>query len=241
MFHRITKGLGALTIGAAMLTAAAAQAADGPYVVSGNEHILVGITLDEAKVRAVLPEGMEPTEGITGGLNIYTSNGGEGVAAYQRSYVWVDLANFDSITGNGGRYILWLSDSAHSAKMARAGYDTEVGASTLTKDGHRVIGTTALGGEQVMKITIELSDAGCGDAVGTQNYPSLPQGAEGLVVTQYSFAGKICGASPVSVDITAPADHPLSVYKPVSVVWAAFAKDLSFSGSPLMPVKMAGN
>lgn len=240
MFHRIIKNLGALALGTTILASVSANAADGPYVVGGNEHILVGITLDEAKVRAVLPAGMEPTEGITGGLNIYTSNGGDGFAAYQRSYVWVDLANFDSITGNGGRYILWLADSTHAAKMARAGYDTEVGASALTKAGNKVTGTTVLGGKQVMQVTIALSDAGCGDAVGTQNYPSLPKDAEGLVVTQYSFAGKICGASPVSVDITAPADHPLSTYAPTKVVWAAFAKDLSFSGSPLMPVKMAG-
>ena len=241
MLSRITKSLSVLAVGAAMLACASASAADGPYVVGGNEHILMGIVLDEARVRAILPKGMEPTEGMTGGLNIYTSNGGEGVAAYERSYIWVDLANFNSITGHGGRYIIWLSDSQHSVKMGKAGYDTEVGASSISKDGNRITGTTRLGGNQVLSMTIELSDAGCGDAVGTQNYPSLPKGAEGMVVTQYSFAGKICGASPVSVDISAPADHPLSVYKPVKTIWAAFAKDLSFSGSPLMPIKMAGN
>jgi hypothetical protein len=62
-----------------ILSAASAQAGGGPYVVHGNQHIIVGITLDEAAVRAALPEGFEPTKGITGGINLYNSKGGAGV------------------------------------------------------------------------------------------------------------------------------------------------------------------
>ncbi len=78
-----------------------------PYVVRGNTHMLVGITLDEAAVRAALPEGLEPAEGISGGLNIYLSGGGYDHPAYSRAYVWVDLAGFDSASGAKGRYVLW--------------------------------------------------------------------------------------------------------------------------------------
>ena len=82
-----------------LLTAATAQAGGGPYVVRGNQHIIVGITLNEAAVRAALPNGLEPTKGITGGINFYSSKGGEGVAAYTRLYVWADVAGHDSIDG----------------------------------------------------------------------------------------------------------------------------------------------
>ena len=51
----------AFAFGLVVLAVAAprADAAD-PYVVRGNEHIIIGITLDEAAVRAALPAGLEP-------------------------------------------------------------------------------------------------------------------------------------------------------------------------------------
>lgn len=229
--------LAAVGLGAALVAAPVLAGDTSPYVVSGNEHILIGITLDEAAVRKALPPGLEPAEGVTGGINVYRSDGGAGVQAYQRSYVWVDLAGFDSITGNKGRYILWLSDSAHAAKMARLGYETTTGETSLAEDGKTVTGRTVLDGTQVMQVSIELADAACGPAVGTMNYPSLPDGTGAMVATQYTFKGDICGATPGSVDISAPEGHPLDIFKPTSVVWAAMARDLSFSASPPLPLK----
>ena len=237
--HRtIARAAGALALAVPLLAGAPTIAADGPYVVRGNQHIIIGITLDEAAVRAALPEGLEPAEGVTGGLNFYKSDGGEGVAAYQRTYVWVDVANFDSRTGAKGRYILWAADSTHRDKLAKGGYDVVVGDTALAEDGNTVSATTTIDGGEVMKVAVELTDAGCGPGMGTIDYPSQPAGGTDFVMTQYTFAGQLCGAKPVSVDISAPADHPLNRFKPASVVWAAVARELSFSASPLLPIKL---
>ncbi len=74
---------------ASLFLAVAAPRADAadPYVVRGNEHIIIGITLDEAAVRAALPAGLEPTESISGGINVYTSGGGYATEPYTRAYV----------------------------------------------------------------------------------------------------------------------------------------------------------
>lgn len=231
--------LGMALVTGALLTAQAAWAGNEPYTVRGNEHIIVGITLDAAAVRAALPDGLEPAEGVTGGLNVYYSDGGEGIAAYQRTYVWVDLANYDSLTGNKGRYILWVSDGVHVQKLAGLGYDAVPGKTTLTQNGEAVTGTTTVEGKQVMEVSIKLAGGECGDIMGTMNYPSMPKDANGMMFTQYGFIGKGCGAKPLAVDIMAPEDHPLSKFRPTTLVWAAFARDLSFSASPLLPIKTA--
>lgn len=221
----------------AVLTAAtsgASAAENVPYVVRGNTHMLIGVTLDEAAVRARLPEGVEPAEGLTGGLQVYTSDGGDGLAAYARSYVWADLAGFDSITGDPGRYILWVADSAHAEKLANLGYDAEAGEMALSEADGTLRGTAAVGGAQVLSGTVVGGD--CAAGTGVINYPSLPTWAEGLAVTQYAFAGDFCGAELVGLEIAAPDGHALSELAPKAAGWAVVARELSFSATPTMPL-----
>ncbi len=239
---KIVSVLGLMAAGLLManLAAAPAVAGDGPYVVRGNQHMLIGITLDEATVRAALPAGLEPAEGITGGINVYTSKGSEDVAAYGRSYVWVDVKGYDSINGGLGRYILWSATSTGPDKLKKAGYMEVQGDTSVSLDGRNIAGSTMVGGQKIMSTAIMLNEDGkCGPAAGSLNYPSLPDAGGKLMVTQYTFTAKICGAKPVSAEIQVDAGHPLAKFKPTKVVWAAYAKDLSFSGSPLMPIKMA--
>jgi len=212
-----------------------------PYVVSGNQHIIVGITLDEAAVRAALPEGLKPTKNISGGLNVYTSKGGGTVPAYTRSYVWADVEGYDSINGTKGRFILWVATNPGAGKLGAIGYDEVKGDTKLMRDGKDLTGSTMVDGKEVMKVAIKLGDDPCGPAMGTLNYPSLPSTAKSMVMTQYAFTGSICGATAVSADISVGNNHPLAKFKPTAMVWAAFAEDLSFSGSPQIPIKMAGN
>ena len=177
---------------ALMLSPFAAQAGDGPYVVRGNQHMIIGITLDEAAVRAVLPKGLEPADGITGGINVYTSKGGEGVAAYARTYVWVDVKGHDSISGSKARYVLWAATSTGPDKLKKAGNLEVKGDTMLNKDDSDVSGVTTVDGKQIMKTAIKLAEGPkCGPLVGSVNYPSLPDPAGNMVVTQYTFAGTI--------------------------------------------------
>ncbi len=219
----------------------AAKAGDGPYVVGGNEHILIGITLNEAAVRAALPSGLEPAEGITGGINVYTSKGGDGVAAYARTYVWVDLQGFDSVDGNKARYILWSATSTGPDKLKKVGYLEVQGDTSLSKKGNAVSGTLTVAGSTALTAAIELAEGPkCGPVVGSLNYPSQPDGAQGLVISQFTYLATGCAATPVAVELAVEKAHPLSAFKPEKLVWAAFAKDLSFSGSPMIPLKVAG-
>lgn len=228
-----------MTLAAAALALAAAPVAgwsaeNVPYVVRGNTHMLIGVTLNEAAVREMLPAGLEPAAGLTGGLQVYTSDGGEGVAAYARGYVWVDLAGMDSITGNPGRYILWAVDTAHAAKLSGLGYDATPGEATLSESDGRLTGAASVDGAQVILASVTAGD--CGAGTGVINYPSMPVWAEGMAVTQYAFAGDFCGAELVGMEITAPKGRPLAKLAPQPAGWAAVARELSFSATPAMPL-----
>jgi hypothetical protein len=221
------------------MVSSAGEDSKAPYVVGGNQHIIIGIALDEAAVRAALPEGLEPAANVTGGLNVYTSQGGDGVAPYTRSYVWADVEGYDSISGSKGRWMLWATADSGVEKMRHVGYDTVSGDTKLRRQGNKVTGSTTVDGKEIMKVEIELTGEACQPAVGTLNYPSKQDLTGPLVVTQYAWSGSICGASPVSVDISVGADHPLAKYKPTALAWAAMADGLSFSVSPQFLQKMA--
>ena len=205
-----------------------------PYVVRGNTHMLIGVTFDEAAVREILPAGLEPAEGMSGGIQVYNSGGGEGVAAYSRSYAWVDLAGYDSITGSKGRYILWLADTAHAEKMGKIGYITTAGDVSLGETDGSLTGVVKVGGAEVWTGSVEAGD--CGPGTGSINYPSMPKWGDSMAVTQYAFAGKFCGAKMTAIEFKVSGDHPLAKLNPQPAGWAAVARDLSFSATPAMPL-----
>jgi hypothetical protein len=231
--------LSAILIVLAPMVASAGEAFKAPYLVGGNEHIVIGITLDEAAVRAALPEGLEPAADITGGLNIYTSQGGDGVAPYTRSYVWVDLEGYDSVSGSKGRFILWAASNPGAEKLQHRGYDAISGDTKLERAGNTVTGSTSVDGNEVMKVEIELTGEACSPAAGSLNYPSDLDGTSPRVISQFFWSGSVCGATPVSVEMSVGPDHALAKYKPTAVSWGVLAEDLSFSGSPPFPQKMA--
>lgn len=220
---------------ASLFLAVAAPRADAadPYVVRGNEHIIIGITLDEAAVRAALPAGLEPTESISGGINVYTSGGGYATEPYTRAYVWADLEGHDSANGSKGRWILWGATSGGLEKM-NLYYDNIIvaGQASVTENGNKTIGVASVGGSQILNVEIELSDEPCGEASGILNYPVMVDTSGKLGVETFTWVADICGATATKVDFNVASDHPLSKFKPTAVIWAAQAKNLSFGSKP---------
>jgi hypothetical protein len=201
-----------------------------PYIVRGNTHILIGVTLDEAAVRAALPMGMEPTEGITGGYNVYRSSGGYNTPAYTRAYVWADVEGYDSASGAKGRWVIW-GVTGPGAELSQAdGYDLHDGSAALVERGMTISGSAEQSGSKILHVEVELADGSCAPAAGTLNYPVTLPATGKLAMHQYPFTGDICGATPVSVELMVGDDHPLNKFKPTSLLWAAQARNLSFAG-----------
>jgi hypothetical protein len=123
--------------------------------------------------------------------------------------------------------------------LRHRGYDAVSGDTKLEQAGKTVTGSTTVDGNEVRKVEIELTGEACHAAVGSLNYPSKPDHTGPMVVTQFFWSGSIYAASPVSVDISVGPDHARANYKPAAVLWAVQAENLSFSGSPPFPQKLA--
>ncbi len=92
-----------LWIAALPFVANADESGHPPYIVRGNNHILIGVSLDEIAVRAALPAGIEPTEGVTGGYNVYRSGGGYNTPAFTRALSTASTSFF-GLVPYGWRY-----------------------------------------------------------------------------------------------------------------------------------------
>ena len=219
-----------LWIAALPFVANADESGHPPYIVRGNNHILIGVSLDEIAVRAALPAGIEPTEGVTGGYNVYRSGGGYNTPAFTRAYVWVDVEGHDSASGSKGRWVLWGVTGPGAERSQADGYDIHDGSAALIEHGATITGTAEQNGSKILRVEIERGDGGCTPAAGMSNYLVTLPATGKLAMHQYLFAADICGSTPVSIQVLVGNDHPLAKFKPTALLWAAQAKDLSFAG-----------
>ena len=214
---------------------AAGDIPDPPYQMRGIQAIMVGATFDENAVRALLPADIKPSEGITGGFNVYQVQDGYGLGPYQTTYVWVDIEGYNSADGTKGRWILtaFTGPNPETSGKLRGlfGWPLENGVNrheNLSDGNKAAIATVA--GTDVLKLVITPGTE-CGTGQGILHYPGKRQESGGIVNSMIPWVGEFCGGTPVSVDISAPDGHPLSTLSPTTLTWAGEFKDGSISYS----------
>jgi hypothetical protein len=197
-----------------------------PYLVTGNNHVIVGVAWDEAAVRRALPSWVTPVEGATGAINIYTAQSGYGLTPYQSAYFWVDVEGFDSASGVKGRWMMQgvygPQEKTSAAFREFFGLPVRNGMARLedTADGKRAIGT--VNGQDFVTIEVR-STTECGPGPVTLNYV----GPKGL--TQIPASGEVCKAEPVAAEVHARPGDPFAAFRPVKLLWAIEVKNGSFS------------
>ena len=211
-----------------------------PYLVSGTNHVIVGVTWDEAVVRKMLPPGVEPVADMSGGINTYQTKGGYGLGPYQSSYFWINIEGVDSADGAKARWMLQgvygPEEKTSSALRAHFGLPVRNGTSRneATADGIRAIGT--VNGHDFVTVEVKSKPETCKAVAGTHNYPAQNNSSGQIAVNQIPYAGQFCNAEPISVNVTAPAGDPFEGLKPVKVLWAGEFKNGSFSFSRPLPL-----
>lgn len=229
-------------VAAAFFTQTSAQErlAAPPYLVSGTNHVIVGVTWDEAVVREMLPPGVEPAADMSGGINTYYTGSGYGIGPYQSSYFYVNLEGVDSADGSKGRWILQgvygPNDQTSAALRVFLGLPVRNGTARheSTPDGMRAFGT--VNGNDFVAVEIKGKPDTCHPVAGTLNYVSQDNDSRALSVTQIPYVGDFCEADPVSVEVTAPAGDPFAKFKPASVTWAGEFKNGNFAFSRPLPM-----
>jgi hypothetical protein len=192
--------------------AMAEEAPPPPYLMTGANTVTIAVTWDAESLQGLLPDGIVPADDLSGGLNVYTAEGGYGLSPYSAAYAYINVKGWDAVGGGAARYILggWYGPDPKVAAAMRTHFFAEVGAgeSSQSEDGDTWTGT---GGDGQGSITLTVKPGGdCIAAAGTLNYVGVAGGGVGLDLLQIPFVGDFCPAEPVSVDITGPEGSALA-------------------------------
>jgi hypothetical protein len=238
-----TLGAGVMAGAALALAAPPSTAADEvlppPYEVTGANGVGLAVVWDEAAVRKVLPHGIEPVKGMTGGINIYSVEHGYGIGPYSAAYFYVDIEGFDSPQGIKGRWMLAgvYGPDANTAAALKTyiGLPVRTGTSRIepTGNGERAVGS--VNGHDFIAADFKPVPGSCQQAAILLNYVSLGPQGEQPVVTRLPFVGESCKADSASAKITAPSGDPFAAFTIAKVVGAGEFKHASFAFSAPQP------
>lgn len=205
-----------------------------PYLITGFDTIVTGVTWDEAAVRGVLPAGITPTKEMSGGINIYQANGGFGLGAYTAAYLWVDIEGHDAPDGTKGRWMLTgvYGPSAKVVSQFEEFYGLPIrsgGARHEEKSGViRAIGSH--GGQDLVAVEVKVDSSKCQPGGGRVNFLSNMPRTGQIIEFSPVFWGEVCPAEVMSAKLTAPAGDPFARFPLKKVNWS-----IQFKGSVAIP------
>ena len=210
----MTKPLAAASFAVAALLAvpaAAEMAPPPPYLMTGANTVTIAVTWDADSISGLLPDGVDPADDLSGGLNIYDAEGGFGLTPYSAAYAYINVKGFDSVVGAPARYILggWYGPDPKVADAMNTHFNAGVGTGDANQTGEGDT-WTGTGGDGSGSITLVIKPSTeCGPAAGTLNYV----GTTGNAGLKIPFTGSFCGGEAVSVDIQGEAGTPLAQIK----------------------------
>ena len=104
------------------MPAAAQEIPAPPYYISRGEYVVIGVAYDEARVKKMVPAGVQMVPGATGVIIMYTAGESYGLPAYSSSWMGLDVEGFDPPGGGKARWMLTGLYSPGSVAAALAKY-----------------------------------------------------------------------------------------------------------------------
>lgn len=198
------KRLTQTAIAAALIAtpALAEDAAPPPYLMTEANTVTIAVTWAADSLGGLMPEGMEPVEDLSGGINIYDAEDGFGLSPYSAAYAYVNVAGHESDAGIPARFILggWYGPDPKVADAMNTHFAAGVstGASSQSEEGEEWTGT---GGDDTGTIKVAVKPGeDCIAVAATLNYVNARDDS----LMQIPFEGDFCPAEPVSVEISGP-------------------------------------
>jgi hypothetical protein len=182
----------------------------------------VGVAFDEADVRALLPEGLIPVTGFTGGLALYTSDHPASGHMSAGGYLWIDV-DYRGTARYVVRSFAATDPSGETPTLIKATPDES--APDLLQ---ALAGSEEIGGLE-LSVGSALNSCRTGPAeVSPQVFASGPDGS--LRVAPTPIIAAWCQADARSVRVMPGTEHALPGLEPERVLWAMVATPL---GTPL--------
>ena len=196
----------------------------GGQPVWEKAHLVeVGVVFDEEAVRAALPPSLEPSQGFTGGIGIYSSPGDQDNALPDGGYVWIDV---DYQTGT--RYIVRSLSEAGAHPDIATDPDKLVAhlAAEETSDGLLRADIMA-GSEGGLDLIVQPILNTCQTGLEALSQRTFASGLKGRLQTAPNqIVETWCDADVVSADVTALPHDVLSTLEPKQILWAGVAVPL---------------
>ena len=154
----------------------------GPYQLRDATFIVVGATFDAEAVRIALPKNLEPTDNVTGGINLYIAPEGWGLAPFSAGYIWVDVKGHDTASGPA-RYQVAAFYSDKAFELLKD-LGTVEGTTSEEETEGVVTATGSIGGEPAITLSLRPSSSQCAPEAGVHNYVA-PPGADGAATFMF--------------------------------------------------------
>ncbi len=234
--HRLAgAAFGLIAIVAATAGSAVAQskpAPPPPYIMKGMDATLVAVTWEPEIIDALLPDGLKPLEGYTGGINLYSVPKGYGLAPYTAAYFYVNVDNHISTSGMPGRFILggvFGPAAAANAMNEHYGWRMREGLAVQLEQDGVITSIAQYDAKPLFTVRMTNLAVDCPDFSGTIKYVT-PAPESTFSVLEVPFSAQLCTADVIDgVDISAPADDPISRFKVKTVVSGIQLRDASFA------------
>jgi len=201
-----------------------------PYEVAGANGIGVTVVWDAAAIRKALPPGIKPVEGMTGGINIYSTERGYVIGPYSAAYFYVDIEGFDSPEGLKGRWMLAgvYGPQAKTSAALKTYFPIRPGTSRIesTSDSKRAVGT--VNGQDFVTAEFKPVPRSCQSGAVLLNYVSQSAETKQFRVVKIPFVGDFCKAELVSAKVTAPSNDPFSEFPIAKVTGVSELRNGSF-------------
>lgn len=206
-----------------------------PYLLAQGELLTIAFEADENALRSLLPPGVQPAPGNVVGLNMYHADQVVGLVPYAASYLWIDVAGFDSPEGPKGR---WMAEGWYGPEpvptvfKTQMGFPVQLGVTRLEHQGNHVHAVLNRGGVDVIDATIAVGNAAPASLGAVLNYltwgpnvtaPGMPA-SSGVVVNRIPAIGEATTATPVALDFHFSDTDAAKVLRPKRVLGAAYVK-----------------
>jgi len=212
-----------------------------PQLITGARMVyIVWLPADPTAAGALVPDGLTPQQGAPVYLNQYvvddaaqTSNAAspDGVGAYSLTYLGIDLAGLDTEAGVPGRWWTHYFDSSPNmiSYALDHGVPAEGGETTLELSGGKLVATTLVAGDPIIRTTARVEVGSPAHATGQLRYITRIDGE--LLSGRYPFVMDTAEKFEVeAVEFLNP-EHPVSALRPadpLQITFGFYSPSISF-------------
>lgn len=209
-----------------------------PYQVYHARNFWMGVRFDPAAVRAVLPSGLVPAAGATGGAGVGLS-GPDDAAVVTGAWVYVDVEGFDAPDDRPGRFHVAEFYSTPYFAFSRANFSryAEAGGGNAGLQDDLLTAMAGPPGSPIISIRARVRpNEVTSDISFTLNTLSVLDSGQITFAPIPTFIRKRLAAEPVDLTFSAPSGHPLHALVPRELVWAAHNFDVSLTAGLARPL-----